>query len=87
VFWFILNTPYLLIEKYGWFSKYKIQKNQRNSAEEFQSMFVQMLKEHAMFMLPACLVISAVPITRRFIILDWAALPSVGEAVVQGKTT
>lgn len=83
MFWFFLNFPYLLIERFGWFQQYKIQQKVKNNYEEMRKMFIQMMFEHLTIILPACLVVSAVPITRSIVIMDWSALPSFFEALLQ----
>jgi len=78
-----LNFPYLLIERFGWFQSYKIQPKVKNDYEEMKKMFIQMMFEHLTIILPACLVVSAVPITRSIVIMDWSSLPSFLEALFQ----
>jgi len=82
--WLGCNIPYLVIERYGLFRRYKLQPKVNNYIE-MRRMFVGMLKEHVLFVLPTALVSSIV--LRDRLAIEWQRLPTLGTFLLQLLTT
>jgi sterol desaturase/sphingolipid hydroxylase (fatty acid hydroxylase superfamily) len=72
IIWFLLNLPYVLLEKYSLFQQYKIQKDVKNNSREMEAMFaMQMIKEHFLFLLPLLILLGNLSYSRSLLDLEW----------------